>query len=57
MAKDYVCVGALCVAEQVFGMADTVDVPLLKEVVDGIIGLAFPNSNLQEQGVVRLWTT
>jgi hypothetical protein len=55
MAKDYVCVGALCVAEQVFGMADTVDVPLLKEVVwDGIIGLAFPNSNLQEQGVVPL---
>jgi hypothetical protein len=55
MAKDYVCVGALCVSEQVFGMADIIDVPLLKEVVwDGIIGLAFPNTKLSNQGVVPL---
>ena len=48
MAKDYVCVGALCVSEQVFGMADIIDVPLLDEVVwDGIIGLAFPNDGLE----------
>jgi hypothetical protein len=55
MAKDYVCVGALCVSEQVFGMADTIDVPLLDEVVwDGIIGLAFPNDQLSTQGITPL---
>jgi hypothetical protein len=55
MAKDYVCVGALCVSEQVFGMADTIDVPLLDEVVwDGIIGLAFPNDALASQGISPL---
>ena len=53
MAKDYVCVSALCVARQVFGMADTVDVPLLKEVVwDGIIGLAFPTATCRS----RAWS-
>ena len=55
MAKDYVCVGALCVSEQVFGMADIIDVPLLDEVVwDGIIGLAFPNEQLSSQGITPL---
>ena len=55
MAKDYVCVGALCVSEQVFGMADVIDVPLLDEVVwDGIIGLAFPNDQLSTQGITPL---
>ena len=55
MAKDTITIGDLKVTSQVFGMADTIDVPLLDEVVwDGIIGLAYPNQKLNEQGVVPL---
>ena len=55
MAKDTITIGDLKVYSQVFGMADTIDVPLLDEVVwDGIIGLAYPNQKLNEQGVVPL---
>ena len=47
--------GDLKVNSQVFGMADTIDVPLLDEVVwDGIIGLAYPNQKLNDQGVTPL---
>ena len=56
MAKDTVRVGEIDVKEQVFGMADTIDVPLLDEVVwDGIVGLAYPNEKLQKSGVVPLF--
>merc|ERR1711908_269526 len=37
-------------------MADTIDVPLLDEVVwDGIVGLAYPNSKLTKEGVDPLF--
>lgn len=56
MGRDTVGLGQLQVTEQVFGMADTVDVPLLDEVVwDGIIGLAYPNEKLHKEGVVPLF--
>eukprot|EP00943_MAST-04B_sp_MAST-4B-sp1_P000230 g230.t1 len=55
MAKDTITIGDLKVNSQVFGMADTIDVPLLDEVVwDGIIGLAYPNQKLNDQGVTPL---
>tara|TARA_A100001015_G_scaffold311507_1_gene414891 strand:- start:1654 stop:3396 length:1743 start_codon:yes stop_codon:yes gene_type:complete len=55
MAKDTITIGDLKVHSQVFGMADTIDVPLLDEVVwDGIIGLAYPNQKLNDQGVTPL---
>jgi len=44
--------GALTVKGQVFGTADTIDVPLLDEVRwDGIMGLAYPSSTLSRHGV------
>jgi hypothetical protein len=56
MAKDIVTVGPLQVTGQVFGAADIIDVPLLDEVVwDGIVGLAYPNPDLDKQGVVPLF--
>ena len=49
MARDTITIGDLKVNGQVFGMADTIDVPLLDEVVwDGIIGLAYPNQKLNK---------
>lgn len=55
MGKETIGMGPLQVTDQVFGMADTVDVPLLDDVVwDGIIGLAYPNEKLKTEGVVPL---
>jgi len=52
LGVDDVTVGALTVPNQVFGTADTIDVPLLDEVRwDGILGLAYPNSVLARKGV------
>lgn len=37
------------------GMANQVDIPLLDEVIwDGILGLAYPNSNLKRLGIKTL---
>lgn len=42
----------MVVPNQVIGVASIVNVPLLDEVVwDGILGLAYPNSNLKHQGI------
>lgn len=58
LAQDTIGLGPLKVTEQVFGMADTVDVPLLDEVVwDGIVGLAYPNERLSRAGVLPLFDT
>lgn len=58
LAMDTVRLGPLTVERQVFGMADTIDVPLLDEVVwDGIVGLAYPNKRLADAGVKPLFDT
>jgi hypothetical protein len=45
-------VGSLSVPEQIVGIAETIDVPLLDEVRwDGILGLAYPSSALAKKGV------
>jgi cathepsin D len=52
LAVDDVKIGALVVPNQVFGTAETIDVPLLDEVRwDGIMGLAYPSSRLARDGV------
>lgn len=56
LARDVVTIGSLQVARQVFGVADVIDVPLLDEVAwDGIVGLAYPNEALADEGVRPLF--
>lgn len=52
MGKETIILGDLVVPNQVIGVADRVDVPLLDEVTwDGILGLAQPNKNLKSQNI------
>jgi len=52
MGKETIILGDLVVPNQIIGVADRVDVPLLDEVTwDGILGLAYPNKNLRNQGI------
>jgi len=57
LATDVVTIGDnLVVKDQVFGMARQIDVPLLDDVVwDGIIGLAYPNEELSQEGIEPLF--
>jgi len=55
MIFDTVTIGDMRVKNQVLGLADQVDIPLLEDVTwDGILGLAYPNSNLKNQGIKTL---
>lgn len=48
MIYETITIGDLTVQNQVIGMANQVDIPLLEDVTwDGILGLAYPNSNLK----------
>jgi len=52
LGVDDVKLGSLVVPNQIFGIAETIDVPLLDEVRwDGIMGLAYPSSTLSRKGV------
>lgn len=52
MGKETIILGDLVVPNQIIGVADRVDVPLLDEVTwDGILGLAYPNKNLKSQHI------
>lgn len=52
MGKETIILGDLVVPNQIIGVADRVDVPLLDEVTwDGILGLAYPNKNLKSQNI------
>eukprot|EP00941_MAST-03F_sp_MAST-3F-sp1_P005790 g5790.t1 len=56
LATDLIECGPLHVSKQVFGVADLIEVPLLDSVVwDGIVGLAYPNPSLTEQGISPLF--
>eukprot|EP00742_Colponemidia_sp_Colp-10_P000450 GILJ01000491.1.p1 GENE.GILJ01000491.1~~GILJ01000491.1.p1 ORF type:complete len:437 (+),score=60.40 GILJ01000491.1:76-1386(+) len=56
MGMDTVLLGDLAVPGQIIGVATDVDIPLLDEVVwDGILGLAYPNQNLINQGIMPLF--
>jgi hypothetical protein len=49
MIYETITIGDLVVKKQVIGMANQVDIPLLEDVTwDGILGLAYPNSNLKK---------
>lgn len=52
MGKETIILGDLIVPNQVVGIAYEVAIPLLDEVIwDGILGLAYPNQNLRNQGI------
>ena len=52
MATETIGLGDLVVPKQVIGVAKEVEIPLLDEVIwDGILGLAYPNKNLRNQGI------
>ena len=52
MIKETVNLGGIIVNDQVIGLADQIDIPLMNEVIwDGIIGLAYPNNNLIAKGI------
>lgn len=56
MATENIQVGDLIIPNQVIGIANEVDIPLLDEVIwDGILGLAYPNNNLKKQGISPLF--
>ena len=50
MIFETITIGDLTVHNQVIGMANQVDIPLLEDVTwDGILGLAYPNANLKKK--------
>ena len=56
MMKEEIALGDLIVKKQIIGVADEIDIPLLDDVVwDGILGLAYPNSNLKKQSIRPLF--
>jgi len=56
MAYESIVLGELVVPRQVIGIAREVDIPLLDEVIwDGILGLAYANQNLKNQGISPLF--
>jgi cathepsin D len=58
LVQDEVGLANLRIHHQTLGAASVVDVPLLKEVRwDGILGLAYPNSELSKEGVMPVFDT
>lgn len=52
MATETIALGDLVIPNQVIGVANQVQIPLLDEVIwDGILGLAYPNRNLRSQNI------
>lgn len=55
MVRETVTIGNddIRIRDQVIGLAEAIDIPLLNEVGwDGILGLAYPNRNLREKGIM-----
>jgi len=58
MVYETVQLGDIEVKNQVVGLAKVVDIDLLDDVKwDGILGLAYPNPTLQQQGITPLFDT
>jgi hypothetical protein len=56
MATESIGLGDLIIPNQVIGVANEVQIPLLDEVIwDGILGLAYPNKNLRTQKINPLF--
>lgn len=56
MAEETIQVGDLIIPNQVIGIANDIEIPLLDEVIwDGILGLAYPNNNLRKQHISPLF--
>jgi len=56
MVYETVQIGDLPIPNQVVGLADTVDIELMDDVIwDGILGLAYPNPQLSARGVLPLF--
>ena len=56
MGRETIQIGDIYVENQIIGVADEVQIPLLDEVIwDGILGLAYPNANLKKQGIKPLF--
>lgn len=56
MCMENIGLGDLMIQGQVIGVANEVEIPLLDEVIwDGILGLAYPNKNLQHKGISPLF--
>jgi len=56
MVHDRVAVGPIVIPDQMVGVARTVDVNLLDDVVwDGIMGLAFPHRSVLARGVIPVF--
>lgn len=55
MIYETLTIGDLVVKNQVIGMGNQVDIPLLEDVTwDGILGLAYANANLKKLGIKTL---
>jgi len=55
MIYETLTIGDLVVKNQVIGMGNQVDIPLLEDVTwDGILGLAYANANLKRLGIKTL---
>jgi hypothetical protein len=58
MVYETIRLGDIEVKNQVVGLAKVVDIELLDDVKwDGILGLAYPNPSLQQQGITPLFDT
>lgn len=56
MIYETLTIGDLVVKNQVIGMGNQVDIPLLEDVTwDGILGLAYANANLKRLVIIFLW--
>jgi hypothetical protein len=55
MIYETLTIGDLVVKNQVIGMGNQVDIPLLEDVTwDGILGLAYANANLKRLVIIFL---
>jgi len=55
MIYETLTIGDLVVKNQVIGMGNQIDIPLLEDVTwDGILGLAYANANLKRLGIKTL---
>ena len=56
MGRDVIHLGDLEISHQIIGIANEVQIPLLDEVRwDGILGLAYPNSNMRKKQIKPLF--
>ena len=58
LGQDTTRIGPIQITDQFFGAAEQIDVPLLDLVDwDGIVGLAYPNRDLEQKGIVPIFDT